>query len=180
MKSVYAFIHFAFGGVKAPSISVIGSSTSTTGSARRVPPPRGSLLAARLWASPSGSSSRSLFLTRGYTSCRGWPPADPFLAWVRSPFFIGYFFCVQFVFPRGVWVPGQTDVLSRLRSTSPTAIVSSTSSLSRTTSAESLRTGAVGRVSRLRSSISRSPLFRTPSLFLFACSRIACNCSLIF
>ena len=39
---------------------------------------------------------------------------------------------------------------------------------------------AVGRVSRLRSSISRSPLFRTPSLFLFACSRIACNCSLIF
>ena len=28
--------------------------------------------------------------------------------------------------------------------------------------------------------LSRSPLFRTPSLFLFACSRIACNCSLIF
>ena len=44
----------------------------------------------------------------------------------------------------------------------------------------SLRTGAVGRVSRLRSSISRSPLFRAPSLFLFACSRIACNCPLIF
>ena len=74
MKSVYAFIHYAFGGVKAPSISVLGSSTSTTGSARRVPPPRGSLLAARLWVSPSGSSSRSLFLIRGYTSCRGWPP----------------------------------------------------------------------------------------------------------
>ena len=40
MKSVYAFIHYAFGSVKAPSISVLGSSTSTTGSARRVPPPR--------------------------------------------------------------------------------------------------------------------------------------------
>ena len=136
MKSVYAFIHYAFGGVKAPSISVLGSSTSATESARRFPPPRGSILAARLWASPSGSSSRSLFLIRGYTSCRGWPPADPFLG-VRSPFFIGYFFCVQFVFSQGVWVPGQTDVPSRLRSTSSTAIVSSTSSLSRITSAES-------------------------------------------
>ena len=149
---------------------MLGSSTSTTGSAGRVPPPRGSLLAACLWASPSGSSCRSLFLIRDYTSCRGWPPADPFLAWVRCPLFIGYFFCVQFVFPQGVWVPGQTDVPSRLRSTSSTAIVSSTSFLSRTTSAEFLRTGAVGRVSRLRSSISRSPLFRTPSLFLSACS----------
>ena len=28
MKSVYAFIHYAFGSVKAPSISVLGSSTS--------------------------------------------------------------------------------------------------------------------------------------------------------
>ena len=49
MKSVYAFIHYAFGGVKAPSISVLGSSTSTTGAgqacsaATRVPPRRPSL-----------------------------------------------------------------------------------------------------------------------------------------
>ena len=63
----FVLVHYAFGGVKAPSISLLESSTSTTGSTWRVPPPRGSLLAARLWASPSGSSSRSLFFqTRLY------------------------------------------------------------------------------------------------------------------
>ena len=47
-------------------------------------------------------------------------------------------------------------------------------------SAESLRTGAVGRVSRPRSSMSRSSLFCISSLSLFTCSRFACNCSLFF
>ena len=62
------------------------------------------------------------FLIRGDTSCRGSPPADPLFGWVRSPFFIGYFFFVQLVYPRGAWVLGQTDVLSRLRSSSSLAI----------------------------------------------------------
>ena len=62
---IFKHNHFAFGGVKASSTFVLGLSTSTSGSKRRVPPPRGSLLAARPWAIPSGSSSCSLVsLTR--------------------------------------------------------------------------------------------------------------------
>ena len=53
---------------------------------------------------------------------------------------------------------GADGRVSRQRSTSPTAIVSSTSSLSRIASAESLRTGAVGRVSRPRTSTSSASL----------------------
>ena len=53
---------------------------------------------------------------------------------------------------------GADGRVSRLRSTSPTAIVSSTSSLSRIASAESLRTGVVGRVSRPRTSTSSASL----------------------
>ena len=37
--------HYAFGGVRAQALSVLVLSTSTTGSSRRVPPPRGSRLA---------------------------------------------------------------------------------------------------------------------------------------
>ena len=73
---------------------------------------------------------------------------------------------------------GAVGRVSRLRSSSPTAIVSSTSSLPRITSAESLRAGAVGCVSRPRSSTWRSSLFCISSLSLLASSRIACNCSL--
>ena len=36
--------------------------------------------------------------------------SGPAFGWVRSPFFVGYFFLVQFAFPRGVWLLGQTDV----------------------------------------------------------------------
>ena len=74
--------------------------------------------------------------------------------------------------------PGADGRVSRLRSSPPTAIVSSTSSLSRVASAESLRSGAVGCVSRPRSSTWRSSLFSISSLFFLASSRIACYCSL--
>ena len=52
----------------------------------------------------------------------------PVFGQVRSPFFVEYFFLVQFAYPQGVWLPVQTDVLSRLRSTSSLAIVFGTSS----------------------------------------------------
>ena len=74
----------------------------------------------------------------------------PVLVWVRSPFFIGYFFVVVFAYPWGVFLPGQTDVLSRLRSTSSLAIVFSTSPFLCTCSAGTLSSGAFGRVSRAR------------------------------
>ena len=83
--------------------------TVRTGSNRRVPPPRGSLLAARPWAIPSGSSSCSLVLpTRRHLMPRS-AACGPVFGWVRSPFFVGYFFLVQFAYVRGVRLPGQTD-----------------------------------------------------------------------
>ena len=64
-NSVFVLNHDAFGSVRAASTFVLGPSTSTSGSNRRVPPPRGFLLAAHPWAFPSGSSCRSLVpLTR--------------------------------------------------------------------------------------------------------------------
>ena len=77
---------------------------------------------------------------------------------------------------RWVPVPGQTDVPSRLRSTSPSAIVFCTSPLFCVTcSAVSRCTGAVGRVSRPRSSTSRLiPLLCIS--FHFHCSRVIANC----
>ena len=61
---------------------------------------------------------------------------------------------------------GADGRVPRLRSSSPTAIVSSTSSLSRIASSESLRSGAVGCVTRPRSSTWRSSLFSISFLFL--------------
>ena len=64
-------------------------------------PVPGHLLLARL-AVPST-------LLRGVTSCRGAPPADPFSAGSALPFFVGFYFVVQFACPRGVPVPGQAE-----------------------------------------------------------------------
>ena len=44
-NSFFELNHYAFGGVRAQALSVLVLSTSTTGSSRRVPPPRGSRLA---------------------------------------------------------------------------------------------------------------------------------------
>ena len=51
-NSFFVFIHNAFGGVRAQALSVFVLSTSTTGSSRRVPPPRGSRLAPLLQGLP--------------------------------------------------------------------------------------------------------------------------------
>ena len=107
-NSVYVLIHYAFGGVKASITFVFGLTTSTSGSNTRVPPPRGSLLAARPWATPSGSSGCSPLTWRHlmprFAAC------GPAFGWVRSPFFIVYFFLLLFAYPRGGFLPGRPDV----------------------------------------------------------------------
>ena len=110
MKSVFAFFHYAFGASRPRALSCSGLPLRPRGRMgvfrRRegflLPVPRRSLLArlAGHW-----------LLLRGDTSCRGSPPADPFFGWVRSPFFVGYFFFVQLVYPQGAWVPGQMDIV---------------------------------------------------------------------
>ena len=68
---------------------VLVPSTSTSGSNRRVPPPRGFLLAAHPRAFLRARLAVLWFLLRGDNSCRGSPPADPFSAGSALPSSLG-------------------------------------------------------------------------------------------
>ena len=81
---------------------VLVPSTSTSGSNRRVPPPRGFLLAAHPRAFPSGSTCRSLVPPVRRQLMPRFAACGPVFGWVRSPFFVGYFFLVQPAYLRGV------------------------------------------------------------------------------
>ena len=102
---------------------VLVPSTSTSGSNWRVPPPRG--FPPRCPSLGIPFCFRKLFFGFSYEAIPHAEVRCPLAVhvWVRSAFFIGYFFVVVFACPRGVFLPGQTDVLSRLRSTSSLAIV---------------------------------------------------------
>ena len=86
-------------------------STSTSGSNRRVPPPRGSSSPAPL----GHPLLPPLAVWRGVSSCRGAPPAEPRLLWVRSPFFWSYVFFLESSMRVQVPVRGRSDVFSRPR-----------------------------------------------------------------
>ena len=155
-------------------------STSASGPSRRIPPPRGSppRCPSRAFPSTTASSSPSFFyeaFPHSEVRCLWtiiWCGPLSLLQCVLVP-------CVAPLYAVGT-SSGADGRASRLRSSSPMAIVFGMPSFLCTCSTESLRTVAVGRVSRPRSSIWRSPLFSISFLFLFACSRIACSCSLIF
>ena len=98
-------------------------STSASGPTRRVPPPRGSPPRFPPRAFPSSSASSSplslyeAFLIPRFVAC------GPSSGVAHSPFFTAYLFLAALCYTRWVPVPGQTDVFSRLRSTSPSTIV---------------------------------------------------------
>ena len=155
-------------------------STSASGPTRRVPPPRGSPPRCPSRAFPSSSASSSLLFFY-----EAFPHSEVRCLWTllwSGPLSLLHCVCVPFYGPLFAvsTSSGADGRASRLRSSSPMAIVLSIPSFLCTCSAESLRTGAVGRVSRPRSSMWPCSLFCIASLSLFTCMRIACNCSLVF
>ena len=81
-NSSFVLIHYAFGGVRAQAQSVFVLSTSTTGSSRRVPPPRGSRLAPLLQGLPFSVflsflyGTRLLLFPRVAADGSGWDPSS--------------------------------------------------------------------------------------------------------
>ena len=152
-------------------------STSASGPSRRVPPPRGSPPRCPSRAFPSKTVSSSLcFFYEAFPHsevrclwtilwCGPLFPSSLRTCSLRhSPMRGGYFFWGRrMCFPSAV----KLAYCHRFQ-----YVLSFTYSFR-------LRTGAVGRVSRPRSSTWRSSLFSISSLFLLASSRIACNCSLM-
>ena len=172
VKSVYAFIHYAFGGVSATRAFALWCSTSASGPTRRVPPPRGSPPRCPSRAFPSSlASSPPLFPLRGVTSFRGASPVGPFPEWSTFPSFFVYV-----VFLCGPLCAVIVFILGARRTCFPSAVdftfcnrIVSISSLLWMCSAGSQCTGAVGRVSRPRSSTWTYSFF----VFLpFHCSRV--------
>ena len=110
VKSVYAFVHYAFGGVSATRASPLWHSTSASGPTRRVSPPRGSPPRCPSRAFPSSLASSpplslyEAFLIPRFVAC------GPSSGVAHSPFFIAYLFLAALSYTRWVPVPGQTDV----------------------------------------------------------------------
>ena len=98
--------HYAFGGIRAQALSVFVLSTSTTGSNRRVPPPRGSRLAPLLQGLPFSVFLSFLYGTRLLLFPR-LPPTDP--GGIR-PFVLMYVVFVELTYARGIRQPGRLDV----------------------------------------------------------------------
>ena len=169
VKSVYAFIHYAFGGVSATRASPLWCSTSASGPTRRVPPPRGSPPRCPSRAFPSFSARSSLIFFY-----EAFPHSEVRRLWAllwSGPLSLLRWVCVLFCGPPFAvsTSSGADGRVSRLRSSSPTAIVFSIPSLLCTCSVESQCTRAVGRVSRPRSSTWTYSFF----VFLpFHCSRV--------
>ena len=133
-------------------------STSTSGSNRRVPPPRGSsspvhlghplLPALAVWGF---SCTRRLLMPR-CAAC------GSTLLWVRSPFFDFYVILLESAYALVLPVRERTDVLSRPRLPVASRIAFGISSFLSGCSAESFCTRAAGRVSRPRLRTSSSSL----------------------
>ena len=102
-NSFFVLIHYTFGGVRAQALSVFVLSTSTSGSSRRVPPPRGSRLAPLLQGLPFSVFLFFVFGTRLLLI-----PADPF--GIHPPFVIKYVFVVVLSYTREGRQPGRPDV----------------------------------------------------------------------
>ena len=151
-NSFFVFNHYAFGGVSATRAFALWCSTSASGRTRRVPPPRGSPPRCPSRAFPSSSASSSLFFFY-----EAFPHSEVRRLWAllwSGPLSLLLWVCVLFcgpLFATGT-SSGADGRVSRLRSSSPTAIVFSIPSFLCTCSAESQCTRAVGRVSRPRSS----------------------------
>ena len=85
-NSFFELNHYAIGGVRAQALSVLVLSTSTTGSSRRVPPPRGSRLDKSLLGTPPSFSLACPLVTYEAFPCTvDSPAADPPLVRVRFP-----------------------------------------------------------------------------------------------
>ena len=178
VNSFFEFTHYAFGGVCATSaIRTLalhfgfGAEQACSAAARVT-----SSLPISGLPFVFGSSSLLFFY-------EAFPHSEVRRLWailwvVHSPFF----YCV--LVPCGtllyavVTSSGADGRVSRLRSTSPSAIVFSIPSFLCTCSGSLSCTGAVGRVSRPRSSTWTFSLLRISSIALFTRMRIACSSSL--
>ena len=89
----------------------------------------------------------------------------PVHSWDRFPFFWSYLFFVVLPYSRLLLVPGQTDVFSRLRFSSPSVFFYCCSAFLAFSSAESQSSGAAGRVSRSRSCTSSASLLSRSACF---------------
>ena len=157
--------------------SALWHSTSASGPNRRVPPPRGlpPRCPSRAFPSSSVSSSPfSLYEAFPHSEVRRlwallWSGPLSLLSWVRG------LSCGP-LSATGI-SSGADGRVSRLRSTSPSAIVFRIPSLLCSCSAVSQCSGAVGRVSRPRSSTRTCSLSCISSISLFSCMRFTCNSS---
>ena len=157
--------------------SALWHSTSASGLNRRGPPPRGLPPRCPSRAFPSSSvSSSTLSLYEAFPHSevrRLWAlfQSGPLslLSWVRG-------LSCGSLCATGI-SSGADGCFSRLRLTSPSAIAFSIPSLLWMCSAVSQCTGAVGRVSRPRSSTSTFSLSCIYSISLFSCMRFTCNSS---
>ena len=127
---MFEFDHYAFGGVRATSTFVLVSSTSTSGSNRRVPPPRGSprrsplldISFVRLYPFGFIPPTRRFFMPRG-AACGSTLSVGP-LSLLRIPRFLS---CVRLC--ACSTSSARSDVFSRPRSRASSRIASDISSL---------------------------------------------------
>ena len=101
----------------------------------------------------------------------------PFSRVVHSPFVIVYDVFLSVPYARDGFLSGADGRVSRLRSTSPLAIALCISSLLWMSSAGSQSTGAVGRVSRPRSSTCKLSLHSISAISLPSCMTFTCTFS---
>ena len=155
--------HYAFGSVRAQALSVLVLSTSTTGSSRRVPPPRGSRLA---------------------VPARDTPFVFPWVArWLRTRRFHVWWIrcrrpvsgtgplplrlCLRLHFCRRLCAVGMcsraSGRASRARSTPSLAIAAHMSSSLKVPCTVTQSTGRLEEFSRTRLSTSSTPLFPRPA-----------------
>ena len=120
--------------------------------------------------SPSSCSS-SLSSVRGFLSFRGLPPADP--GGIRPPFVLKYVFIVELSYTRGERQPGRPDVFPGRGCVRPQVRFPVAQMFKADVLRVSRVLGAVGRVSRSRSSTSSSPLLHSTILLFATKSRCA-------
>ena len=150
-------------------------STSTTGSSRRVPPPRGSLLAPLLQGLPFSvflsilNGTRLLLFPRVAADGSGWDPSSlrPHVRVLRRAYLCA-----------GSTSTGAFGRVSRARLCTSSSFFSCSPECSSGCSARFMSSGAVGRVSRSRLCTSAHPSWSRPLLsagIASSCSRSACR-----
>ena len=167
-------IHYAFGGVRAQALSVFVLSTSTTGSSRRVPPPRGSRLAVPFSSELPFSvflsflyGTRLLLFPRVAADGSGWDSSSlrPDVRHLRRAHPCA-----------GSTSTGAFGRVSRARLNTSSSFFSCCPKCSSGCSARFMSSGAVGRVSRTRLCTSAHPSWSSPLLsagIASSCSRSA-------